>query len=258
MTKEDELWGNENYPELVTYYSSKLSSFSDSDKKKKKKEYSYWVYQRGAVYLTMEPKNYSLAKQDVAFALQLDPDCPNANASMADILNNEDTTASYRSAIEHATRALNSKHKGGEWKKGDLRFKATMARANARFELLDDKKLGYSDELSEQAEEDFKVLLDTKWKDYKPDDDTLQDLRDKLEDIKKEAKRMAKTAKDKSAGHGLGLGKRHRGEEDIKKEAKRMAKTVKDKSAEEKPSAKAGKMAKGGGEAPAVPERPVR
>jgi hypothetical protein len=118
-----------------------------------------------------------------------------------------------------------------------VRFLAAVTRANARFELLDDKKLGYSDELSEQAEEEFKALLDTNWKDYKPDDDTLQDLRDKLEDIKKEAKRMAKTAKDKSAGHGLGLGKR---------------------AAEEKPSAKAGKMAKGGGEAPAVPERPVR
>ena len=205
MTKqqeEDALWDAENWPGLVSFFSREIDAARAKDVKKPR--YSYCLFQRGAAYLSMDPPNYALAKRDVKTTLDLDPDCPNAHTSMADILLHEDTTASCQQAVVHATKALASRHPLGEWKKGSVRFLALQVRADARFELLDEKKLGYSDELSDLAEQDLKTLVDknSKWKDYEPDDEAITDLEEKLADVRAEAKRRS------SGGRGGKKGKK--------------------------------------------------
>ena len=197
QSEENALWDAEKFSALVKFYTRKIDSTSASERKKK--EYSYLVFQRAAAHLSMEPSNYALAKPDVELTLDLDPECPNAHTSMADILNHEDTTASCQRAVEHATKALESKHPGNEWKKASVRFQALTARANARFELLDDKKMGFSEELSNLAEQDLKTLINTKWKDFEPDEETVDDLKDKLTDIQAEVKKRKAAAKPAAA-----------------------------------------------------------
>lgn len=189
------MWDAENWPGLVSFFSREIDATRASDVKKPR--YSYCLFQRGAAYLSMDPPNYALAKRDVKTTLDLDPDCPNAHTSMADILLHEDTTASCQQAVVHATKALASRHPLGEWKKGSVRFLALQARADARFELLDETKLGYDDELSDHAEQDLKTLVDkkSKWKDYKPDDEAITDLEEKLADVRAEAKRRKASAR---------------------------------------------------------------
>jgi hypothetical protein len=170
---EDRLWEAENSPALLTLYDKRIASFRAAGKQPKEKDahghdLSYYTVQRSNVLVKMahaEPEpnlqqeKWARAMEDATMSLELDPDCPNALTAMAEILiwGGGDTTAALQEAVDHATRALASKHRAN---KPALRHTATMHRAEALFRLL---KLGFSDELYVKAVTDFEILL-KKWK----------------------------------------------------------------------------------------------
>ena len=171
---EDRLWEAENYPALLTLYDKRIASFRAAGKHPKEKDahghdLSYYTVQRSNVLVKMahaEPEpnlqqeKWARAMEDATMSLELDPDCPNALTAMAEILiYGGGTTAALQEAVDRATRALNSKHPNREQDDPSLRHTATMHRAEALFRLLDDKKLGFSNELYVKAVTDFENLL---------------------------------------------------------------------------------------------------
>jgi hypothetical protein len=169
---ENRLWEAEHYPALLTLYDKRIASLSAAGKQPKEKDayrkcLLHYTVQRSNVFVklagaepepTLQEEKWKMAKKDATWSLELEPDCPNALITLAEILifyNN--TTASCKEAVDHLTRAL--KHPGRENCKPVVWYTATMHRAEALFRLLDDKKLGFSNELYVKAVPDFVRLL---------------------------------------------------------------------------------------------------